>query len=101
MMMFGFLFLILFVVILVAGVIAGLVWLNKNNRQGNPFNVNQPSGKREQIPGPDTKRFVGEEGALWENHLPSGQCPPPQSDHQRFQHEEGVFLQRHIPEYNA
>jgi hypothetical protein len=63
MMMFGFLFLILFVVILVAGVIAGLAWLNKNNRQGNPFNVNQPSGKREQIPGPDAKRFCSPCGA--------------------------------------
>ena len=63
MMMFGFLFLILFVVILVVGVIAGLAWLNKNNQQGNPFSVNQPSEKREQIPSPDAKHFCSHCGA--------------------------------------
>lgn len=78
MMMFGFLFLMLFVVILVVGVIAGLAWLNKNNRQGNPFSVNQPSEKREQIPGPDAKRFCSHCGAGLQDgwtHCP--QCGAP------------------------
>lgn len=63
MMMFGFLFLILFAVILVLGVVAGMVWLNKNNSSGNPFSVSQPPEKREQIPSPSTKRFCSHCGA--------------------------------------
>jgi len=64
-MMFGFLLLILFVVILGVGVIAGLAWLNKNNRQGNPLSVNQLFEKREQIPSPDAKRFCSRGGRVF------------------------------------
>ena len=78
MMMFGFLFLILFVVILVVGVIAGLAWLNKNNQQGNPFSVNQPSEKREQISELDAKRFCSHCGAgLQEGWTHCPQCGAP------------------------
>lgn len=78
MMMFGFLFLILFGVILVLGVIAGVAWLNKNNGQGNPFNVNQSTEKREQIPGPDAKRFCSHCGAgLQEDWTHCPQCGAP------------------------
>jgi len=75
MMMFDFLFLILFVVILVVGVIAGLSWLNKNNQQRNPFSVNQPSEKREQVPSPGAKRFCSHCGAgLQEGWTHCPQC---------------------------
>jgi len=78
MMMFGFLFLILFVVILVVGVIAGLAWLDKNNRQWNLFSVNQPSDKREQVADPEVRRFCSHCGtglqAGW-THCP--QCGAP------------------------
>jgi len=78
MMMFGFLFLILFVVILVVGVIAGVAWLNKNNGQGNPFSVNQPSKKREQVAGSDAKRFCSHCGAgLQEGWTHCPQCGAP------------------------
>ena len=78
MMMLGSLFLILFVVILVVGVIAGLAWLNKNNGQGNPFSVNQSSKNREQIPGPDAKRFCSHCGAsLQEGWTHCPQCGAP------------------------
>ena len=78
MMMLGFLFLILFVVILVVGVIAGWAWLNKNNGQGNPFSISQPSEKREQIPSPDAKRFCSHCGAgLQESWTHCPQCGAP------------------------
>lgn len=63
MMIFGFLFLLLVVAALVVGVIAGLAWLNRSNRQGNSFNVNQPSEKRVQITDPDAKLFCSHCGA--------------------------------------
>jgi len=78
MMLFGFFFLMLFMVILVVGVIVGLARLNKNNQQGNPFNMDQPSEKREQVVGPDVKRFCSHCGAglqaSW-THCP--QCGAP------------------------
>jgi hypothetical protein len=63
MMIFGFLFLLLMVAVLIVGVIAGLAWLNRANRQGNSFNVNQASEKRVQITGSDAKRFCSHCGA--------------------------------------
>jgi len=78
MMMFGFLLLLLFVVILIVGVIAGVAWLNKNNGQGNPFSVNQPSERQKQITGPDAKRFCSHCGAgLQENWTHCPQCGAP------------------------
>ena len=63
MMIFGLLFLLLVVAVLVVGVIAGLAWLNRTNRQGNPFSMNEPSEKREQLPSSDAKRFCSHCGA--------------------------------------
>ena len=63
MMIFGLLFLLLVVAVLVVGVIAGLAWLNRINRQGNPFSMNEPSEKREQLPSSDAKRFCSHCGA--------------------------------------
>jgi hypothetical protein len=78
MMIFGFLFLLLVVAILVVGVIAGLAWFNRTNRQGNRFNVNQVSEKRVQITGPDTKRFCSHCGAgLQEDWTHCPQCGAP------------------------
>ena len=78
MMMFGSLFILLFVGILFVGLVAGLAWLNKNNSLGNPFSVNQPPEKREQIPSPNTKRICSHCGtglqASW-THCP--QCGAP------------------------
>lgn len=74
-MMFGLLFLILFVVILVLGVIAGLVWLNKNNSQGNPFSMKQSPEKREQAQDLAAKRFCSHCGAgLQEGWTHCPQC---------------------------
>ena len=78
MMIFGFLFLLLVVAVLVVGVIAGLAWLNRTNRQGNPFNVNQVSEKRAQITGPDAKRFCSHCGAgLQDDWTHCPQCGAP------------------------
>jgi len=63
MMIFGFLFLLLVVAVLVVGVIAGLVWLNRTNRQANPFSANPSSEKREQATGPDVEHFCSHCGA--------------------------------------
>lgn len=78
MMIFGFLFLFLVVAVLVVGVIAGLAWLNRTNRQGNPFDVNQSSEKRVQITDPDAKRFCSHCGAgLQEDWTHCPQCGAP------------------------
>ena len=78
MMIFGFLFLLLVVAVLVVGVIAGLVWLNRTNRQGKPFNENQDIEKREQITGPEAKRFCSHCGAgLQEGWTHCPQCGAP------------------------
>jgi uncharacterized paraquat-inducible protein A len=78
MMIFGFLFLLLVVAVLVVGVIAGLAWLNRTNRQGNPFNANQPSEKRVQTTGPDAKRFCSHCGAgLQDDWTHCPQCGAP------------------------
>ena len=80
MMIFSFLFLLLVVVVLCVGVIAGLAWFNKANRQGNPFNINQPSEKREQITGSDAKRFCSHCGTdLQEGWTHCPQCGAPVS----------------------
>ena len=63
MMIFGFLFLLLVVAVVVVGLIVGLAWFNRINQQGNPVNVNQSPEKREQITGPDVKRFCSHCGA--------------------------------------
>jgi uncharacterized paraquat-inducible protein A len=78
MMIFGFLFLLLVVAVLVVGVIAGLAWLNRTNRQGNPFSVNAPSEKREQIEGPEARRFCSHCGAgLQDDWTHCPQCGAP------------------------
>lgn len=78
MMIFGFLFLLLIVIVLVVGVIAGLAWLYKTNWQGNPFRLNQPSEKREQVASPDAKRFCSHCGAgLQEDWTHCPQCGAP------------------------
>jgi len=63
MMMYGFLFLILFGFIIIVGVIAGLAWYSKNNRQGNPFSTNQTPEKRDQFPSQEVKRLCSHCGA--------------------------------------
>ena len=78
MMIFGFLFLLVVVAILVVGGIAVLVWLNRNNRQGNLFSISQPSEKQEQITGPDAKHFCAHCGAgLQEGWTHCPQCGAP------------------------
>ena len=63
MMIFVLLFLLLVVAIVVMGLIIGLAWFNRTNRQGSPLNVNQAPEKREQITDPDAKRFCSHCGA--------------------------------------
>ena len=78
MMIFGFLFLLLMVAVLVVGVIAGIAWLNRTNRQENPLNVKQPSEKRVQITGPDAKHFCSHCGAgLQDDWTHCPQCGAP------------------------
>ena len=75
MMVFGFLLLLLVVAVLVVGVIAGLSWLNRTNRQGDPYRMNQPSEIREQVPIQDPKRFCSHCGAgLQEGWTHCPQC---------------------------
>ena len=73
MMMFGFVLLLLVGFILVVGVIAGLAWLNRADRQGKPLGVSTPSENREQITAKDGKRFCSHCGAGLQPDWPH--CP--------------------------
>lgn len=75
MMGFGFLFMLLVIAIPIVGIIALVIWLSSANRQGNLFNVNLPSDKREQAESPGPKRFCSHCGAgLQENWSHCPQC---------------------------
>ncbi len=75
MMGFGFLFMILVIAIPIVVIIALVIWLSSANRQGNLFNMNPLSDKREQTEGPGLKRFCSHCGAgLQENWSHCPQC---------------------------